>query len=60
MYARAAAVSTSALDDDGREVMDLYQQVPTPREVLVKNVLLLRNAEREGRFDEAVKAIGTL
>lgn len=48
------------LDDYASEVMGLFQQVPTPREILVQNVLFLRNAEREGRFDEAVKAIGAL
>jgi len=48
------------LDDYASEVMGLFQQVPTPREILVQNVLFLRNAEREGRFDEAVKAIGNL
>ncbi|MBO9669002.1 MAG: SDR family oxidoreductase [Sphingobium sp.] len=48
------------LDNYASEVMGLFQQVPTPREILVQNVLFLRNAEREGRFDEAVKAIGNL
>jgi len=46
------------LDDYASEVMGLFQQTPTPREILVQNVLFLRNAEREGRFDAAVKAIG--
>lgn len=48
------------LDDYAAEVMGLFQQVPTPREILVQNVMFLRNAEREGRFDEAVAAIGAL
>ncbi len=48
------------LDDYATEVMELFQQVPTPGEILVQNVLFLRNAEREGRFDDAVKAIGAL
>lgn len=48
------------LDDYAREVMALFTAVPTPREILVQNVLFLRNAEREGRFDDAVKAIGNL
>ncbi|MBO9575070.1 MAG: SDR family oxidoreductase [Sphingobium sp.] len=48
------------LDAYASEVMGLFQQAPTPREILVKNVLFLRNAEREGRFDEAVKMIGGL
>ncbi len=48
------------LDDYAGEVMGLFAQVPTPSEILVQNVLFLRNAEREGRFDEAVKAIAAL
>lgn len=48
------------LDDYAGEVMSLFQQAPTPREILVQNVLPLRNAEREGRFDEMIKMIGTL
>lgn len=48
------------LDDYASEVMALFQQVPTPAEILVNNVLFLRNAEREGRFDDALKALGSL
>jgi uncharacterized oxidoreductase len=48
------------LDDYASEVMTLFQQVPTPQEILVKNVLFLRNAERDGRFNEALKVLGTL
>lgn len=48
------------LDDYASEVMSLFGQAPTPREILVQNVMFLRNAEREGRFDEAVQAIGAL
>ena len=48
------------LDDYAREVMDLFQQVPTPHEILVKNVLFLRNAERDGQFDAALKVLGSL
>jgi uncharacterized oxidoreductase len=48
------------LDDYAAEVMDLFGQMPTPSEILVRNVLFLRNAEREGRFDEAVKIVGAL
>lgn len=36
------------------EVKELFAQQPTPREILVKWVLFLRNAEAEGRFDQAV------
>ena len=42
------------LDDYASEVMALFQQVPTPEEILVKNVHFLRFAERENRFDEAL------
>ncbi len=48
------------LDDYASEVMALFQQVPTPAEILVNNVLFLRNAEREGRFDDALKMLGSL
>lgn len=36
------------------EVMALFAQQPTPPEILVERVGFLRNAEREGRFDETV------
>lgn len=36
------------------EVMELFQQQPTPREILVKQVGFLRFAEAEGRFDETL------
>jgi len=39
------------------EVMDLFQTVPTPAEIVVKNAYFLRNAEGERRFDTAVTAI---
>ncbi|MDR6851329.1 putative oxidoreductase [Sphingomonas sp. BE123] len=39
------------LDDFADEVMALFAQVPTPKEVLVERVKPLRNAEAEGRFD---------
>jgi uncharacterized oxidoreductase len=48
------------LDDYASEVMALFQQQPTPNEILVQNVLFLRNAERDGRFDEALKVLGSL
>ncbi|MCW2337979.1 putative oxidoreductase [Sphingobium sp. B2D3A] len=48
------------LDDYAAEVMALFQQVPTPEEILVENVRFLRSAEREGRFDETVRMISTL
>ena len=36
------------------EVMDLLQASPTPREILVKGVLMHRWAERDGTYDELV------
>lgn len=45
------------LDEFVSEVMDLFAQEPTPSEILVKRVSFLRFAERESRFDDAVKAI---
>lgn len=42
------------LDDYASEVMGLFQQVPTPEEILVKNVHFLRFAERENRFEQAL------
>jgi uncharacterized oxidoreductase len=40
------------LDSFADEVMDLWDQQPTPPELLVEAVKHLRFAEREGRFDE--------
>ena len=34
--------------------MDLLQADPTPREILVKGVLMHRWAERDGTYDELV------
>lgn len=39
------------LDEFADEVMALFAQQPTPKEVLVERVKFLRNAEAEGRFD---------
>ncbi len=39
------------------EVMRLFQQQPTPREILVERVGFLRWAERDGRFDQAVEML---
>ncbi len=39
------------LDEFADEVMALFVQSPTPKEVLVERVKFLRNAEAEGRFD---------
>lgn len=48
------------LDDYASEVMDLFHQVPTPEEILVKNVQFLRFAERDNHFDRALKALSAL
>lgn len=42
------------LNDFIDEVMDLFGQKPTPKEILVKQVGFLRFAEAEGRFDETL------
>lgn len=39
------------LDEFADEVLALFGQTPTPKEVLVERVKFLRDAEREGRFD---------
>lgn len=39
------------LDEFADEVLALFGQSPTPREILVERVKFLRNAEAEGRFD---------
>jgi uncharacterized oxidoreductase len=37
--------------------MTLLQQRPTPKEILVERVGLLRWAERDGRFDQALEML---
>ena len=39
------------------EVMSLFAQTPTPSEILVDRVKFLRNAEREGRFDQTLEML---
>jgi uncharacterized oxidoreductase len=39
------------------EVMTLFRQQPTPREILVERVGALRWAERDGRFDQMVEML---
>lgn len=48
------------LDEFADEVMTLFEQQPTPPEILVQRVGFLRNAEREGRFDAAFKQMNHL
>lgn len=42
------------LEDFIAETMAQFESAETPAEVLTKNVMFLRNAEAEGRFDEAL------
>jgi uncharacterized oxidoreductase len=42
------------LDAFADEVMALFQQTPTPKEILVERVGFLRYAEAQGRYDETV------
>jgi uncharacterized oxidoreductase len=42
------------------QTMALFEQQPTPAEVLVPNVLFLRNAEAEGRYTAAFQAVNTI
>jgi short-subunit dehydrogenase involved in D-alanine esterification of teichoic acids len=53
---QARQVNPRALDlsEFATEVMDLLQADPTPREILVKGVLMHRWAERDGTYDELV------
>jgi uncharacterized oxidoreductase len=46
------------LDDYIDEVMILFQQQPTPSEIVVEQANFLRLAEREGRFQEVVELLG--
>jgi len=45
------------LDKFADQVMAIFQQRPTPSEILVEGVDFMRDAEKEGRMDEAVAAI---
>ncbi|WP_294330460.1 SDR family oxidoreductase [uncultured Sphingomonas sp.] len=42
------------LDEFADEVIALFGRQPTPKEVLVERVKFLRDAEREGRFEETL------
>lgn len=42
------------IDDFATEVMQLLSEDPTPREILVKGVLMHRWAERDGTYDDLV------
>jgi len=45
------------LDEFADEVIALFARQPTPPEILVQRVGFLRNAEREGRFDETFQQL---
>lgn len=45
------------LDTFADQVMALFQQTPTPSEILVEGVDFMRNAEAEDRFDATLAAI---
>lgn len=42
------------------EVMALFEQQPTPRELLVERAAFLRNAEKEDRFDQTLDQLNTM
>ncbi|MCB8840248.1 SDR family NAD(P)-dependent oxidoreductase [Aurantimonas sp. VKM B-3413] len=46
-----------SLDAFADQVMTLFQQTPTPREILVEGTGFMRNAEAEGHFDDTLAAI---
>ena len=48
------------LDDFADEVMALFAQEPTPPEILVQNVLPLRNAEANGNVDAVLGMLAAL
>jgi uncharacterized oxidoreductase len=48
------------LDDFADEVMALFAQQPTPEEVLVQNVLPLRNAEANGTVPQVLAMLKSL
>ena len=52
--ARDEFISLDAFID---ETMTLFAQTPTPPEILVERVQFLRQAEREGRFDETLRIL---
>nr|WP_295710218.1 SDR family oxidoreductase [uncultured Halomonas sp.] len=48
------------LNDYIEEVMMLFSQQPTPKEILVEKVKFLRWAERDGHFDQAVEMLNKM
>lgn len=47
------------LDEFADEVMSLFEQEPTPEEILVERVGFLRRAEAEGRFAQTLAQLNT-
>lgn len=45
------------LEEFADEVLALFEQQPTPPEILVERVKFLRNAEAEGRFDQTLTTL---
>lgn len=48
------------LNDYIEEVMTLFQEQPTPKEILVEKVMFQRWAERDGHFDQAVEILSKM
>jgi len=57
MPGHAQDPSMMPLDAFMAETMAQFDAEPTPREVLVERVKFLRNADREGRYDQAFAAL---
>jgi len=57
MPGHAQDPSMMPLDEFMAETMAQFDAEPTPAEVLVERVKFLRNAEREGRYDQAFAAL---
>jgi uncharacterized oxidoreductase len=57
MPGHAQDPSMMPLDEFMAQTMAQFDQDPAPAEVLVDRVLFLRNAEREGRFDQTFAAL---
>ena len=57
---QAARETYMPLDDFADEVMALFAEEPTPGEILVQNVLPLRNAEANGSVPQVLEMLKTL
>ncbi len=54
---QSSAEAYMPLTDFIAEVMDLFDQTPTPTEICVEGVKFFRNAERDNRFDQTVEQL---